>query len=218
MKISKESINILKNFASISPNLRIYPGSELSVLSPSTSIFAKATVPDVFPVDACFYDINSFLELLTFMENQDIEFGPSSLTMSSGGSTFEYRYADPSVIIAPPAGKSIDLDEHFSFVLTAQDLNTLTQAIKISGAEVINLRANGSEFTLGVSHKSGNVNWSKRMGDTNLNFDAILDVQNLRILSDSYKVTLSKRKFLHFKSETAATPQYWLALDPKSTI
>ena len=50
MKISKESINILKNFASISNNLRIYPGSELATLSPQQNIFAKAAVPDVFPV------------------------------------------------------------------------------------------------------------------------------------------------------------------------
>ena len=63
MKISKEAINILKNYATISNNLRIYPGNELATLSPQQSIFARATVPDTFPVEVCVYNLNSLLEL-----------------------------------------------------------------------------------------------------------------------------------------------------------
>jgi len=218
MKISKEAISVLKNYATISNNLRIYPGNELTVLSPQQSIFAKATVPDTFPVDVCIYELNSFLDLLTYMEDQEVEFGEKSLKISNNGSTFEYRYADPSVIIAPPAGKTIELDSYYTFTLTNAEIIMLNKAIAISNAEIISLKADGVKAILEVSNKSRNVTWSKTLGETALTFDGILDVQNFRVVPDTYSVTLSKKKFLHFKSENAQTPQYWLALDPKSTV
>jgi len=218
MKISKEAISVLKNYAQISNNLRIYPGNELTVLSPQQSIFAKAMVPDTFPVDVCIYELNSFLDLLTYMEDQEVEFGEKSLKISNNGSTFEYRYADPSVIIAPPAGKTIELDSYYTFTLTNAEIIMLNKAIAISNAEIISLKADGSKAMLEVSNKSRNVTWSKTLGETALTFDGILDVQNFRVVADTYSVTLSKKKFLHFKSENTQTPQYWLALDPKSTV
>jgi hypothetical protein len=152
------------------------------------------------------------------MEDQEVEFGEKSLKITNNGSTFEYRYADPSVIIAPPAGKTIELDTHYQFVLTAADILMINKAAGISNAETITLKADGTKATLEVSNKTRNVTWSKTLGETALTFDAILDVQNFRVLADTYAVTVSKKKFLHFKSENVEVPQYWLALDPKSVI
>ena len=189
MKISKEAISVLKNYAQISNNLRIYPGNELTVLSPQQSIFAKATVPDTFPVDVCIYELNSFLDLLTYMEDQEVEFGEKSLKISNNGSTFEYRYADPSVIIAPPAGKTSELDSYYTFTLTNAEIVMLNKAIAISNAEIISLKADGVKAILEVSNKSRNVTWSKTLGETALTFDGILDVQNFRVVPDTYSVT-----------------------------
>jgi hypothetical protein len=218
MKISKESINVLKNFATISNNLRIYPGNELATLSPQQSIFAKATVPDIFPVEVCVYNLNSLLELLSYMGDQEVEFGEKSLIIKSNGSTFEYRYADPSVIIAPPAGKSIDLDNHFEFTLTAEDVNMINKAAAITAAEAIIFEAKDGTFKVHIGDKAASMKQSKVLGQTDLTFNAVLATENLRVLPDAYTVTLSKKKFLQFKSENKEVPQYWLALDPTSVV
>jgi hypothetical protein len=218
MKISKETINILKNFATISNNLRIYPGNELATISPQQSIFAKATVTDTFPVDACIYELNSFLDLISYMENQEIEFGEKSLTISNDGSTFEYYYASPDVIMAPPQGKSIDLDSFYQFTLSSADVALITKAAAISAAEQIVFKAENGKAVLHVGNKARSLTQSKVIGNTDLTFTAILNVENFRVVPDAYTVTLSKKKFLHFKSENKDTPQYWLALDPTSVV
>lgn len=218
MKISKESISVLKNFATISNNLRIYPGNELATLSPQQSIFARATVPDTFPVEVCVYNLNSLLELLSYMGDQEVEFGEKSLIIKSNGSTFEYRYADPSVIIAPPAGKSIDLDNHYEFTLTAEDVNMINKAAAITAAEAIVFEAKDGVFKVHIGDKANSMKQSKVLGQTGLTFNAVLATENLRVLPEAYTVTLSKKKFLHFKSENKEVPQYWLALDPTSVI
>mgnify|MGYP003336331136 FL=1 len=218
MKISKETMNVLKNFATISNNLRIYPGNELATISPQQSIFAKATVADTFPTEACIYELNSLLEIISYMENQDIEFGERSLKITNAGSTFEYQYASPDVIMAPPQGKSIELDTHYEFNLSAADVALIGKAINISAAEHVIFKAEGGKASVYVSNKAKTLTQSKVIGQTDLTFNAILDVNNFKILPDNYTVTVSQKKFLHFKPTTAAQPEYWLALDPKSTI
>lgn len=219
MKISKETINILKNFATISNNLRIYPGNELTTLSPQQNIFAKATVPDTFPVEVCVYNLNSLLELFSYMTEQEVDFGADCLKINSNNSTFEYRYADPSVIIAPPAGKSIELDSHYEFVLTAADVNLINKAIGITAAEHIVISTNDAgQVILQVGDKANSMKQTKVLGTAPVQFTAKLGVENFRVLPETYTVTLSKKKFLHFKSENKEVPQYWLALDPASVI
>jgi hypothetical protein len=141
------------------------------------------------------------------MGDQEVEFGEKSLIIKNNGSTFEYRYADPSVIIAPPAGKSIELDQHFQFKLTAEDVNMITKAAAITAAESIIFEAKDGVFAVHVGDKANSMKQSK-----------VLATETLRALPESYTVTLSKKKFLHFKSENAQVPQYWLALDPASVV
>ena len=218
MKISKETINILKNFATISNNLRIYPGNELATISPQQSVFARAKVADQFPVEVCIYELNSFLDLLSYMENQEVEFGEKSLTINNNGSTFEYYYASPDVIMAPPAGKNIELDSHYTFTLTAADVALITKAAAISAAEQIVFKAEAGKAVLHVGNKARSLTQSKVIGTTDLTFNAVLDVNNFKVVPETYTVTLSKKKFLHFKSENKEVPEYWLALDPTSVV
>ena len=97
MQISKETIDILKNFAAINSNILFRKGKTLSTISTAKNIFAKASVVEEFPVEVPVYDLNSLLALLTLMENQTIEFGDKSLTISKDGGKFEYFYSNVGI-------------------------------------------------------------------------------------------------------------------------
>ena len=70
MQISKETIDILKNFAGVNSNILIRKGKTLATISTAKNIFAKADVAEDFPEEVAIYDLNSLLALLTVMENQ----------------------------------------------------------------------------------------------------------------------------------------------------
>jgi len=218
MKISKETIGILKNYVTISNHLRIYPGNELSTLSPSTGIFAKITVPETFPTEVNIHELNSFLAILSYMDDQEIEFGEKSLKINGNGSTIEYRYSERDNIIAPPFGKTIEVDTYYQFTLTAADINMLNKATGITQAEHITIEAKNNQVTLSVSGKESAVSQSKNLGVSPLTFTALLNVENFRVLPETYTVSLSKMKFLHFRPNVDTIPQYWIGLDPKSVI
>lgn len=219
MKISNDTIKLMQNFASINGNLHIRPGTELATISPNKTIFAKATVSDDFPQDCCIYELGSLLSLLTLMEDQDIDFGDKSLTVSKDGGKFEYFYAEENVIIAPEAGKSIPVDNHYEFDLSKADIETLNKAAAIVGAKFVNLVGKGGKVTLSIGDpKVATANSYKRqLPDSEHEFNGLIAIENFKMIPDAYKVTLSKKKFLHFK-HTTKDLQYWIVMEKDSTV
>jgi hypothetical protein len=219
MKISTDTIKVLQNFAGINNNVRIRPGNELTTISPQKNIFAKATVAETFPQDFCVYDLNSLLSLLTLMEDQDIDFGDSSLKISKDGGEFEFFYADESVIIAPEAGKNIAVDTHYTFKMSSTDVQMLNKAAAIVGAKFISVVSKAGKTTLSVGDpKTASSNSYKRVLETSDHeFNCRLAVENFKVVPDAYTVTISKKKFFHFKHDTKPL-QYWLAMEPDSVV
>ena len=69
MKLSTNTIQVLKNFASINQNLVIKEGNTISTMSAMKNIVAKAEVEETFPKQVAIYDLNEFLASLSLFKN-----------------------------------------------------------------------------------------------------------------------------------------------------
>lgn len=220
MKISKQTIDILKNFSQINSNILIREGNLLKTISVGMNIFASATVEEEFPREFAIYDLNSLLAILTYSDDQDVEFGEASLTVSKDGGKFEYFYADPSIIVTPP-NKEITFDAYFEFPLSASDITLIQKAASITGGNTISVVADGEVATLIVGNtdpKNPSTNsYRKSLGETDLVFDCRLSIANFKVITDDYVVAISKKKFMNFKSNTKEL-SYFIAVEPESTI
>jgi len=218
MQISKETIDVLKNFASVNSNILIRKGKTLATISTAKNIFAKATVTEDFPVEVPIYDLNSLLALLTLMENQNVEFGDKSLTISKDGGKFEYFYSNPSVIVSAP-DKSIELDNHFQFKLAAEDVQMIVKAAAITSAPTISVVCKHQQVVLTIGDKKNDTanTYKKIIGPGLEDFECHIAVENFKIIPDAYTVTVSKKKFFHFKHETKAI-EYFIAMEPDSVV
>lgn len=220
MKISKQTIDILKNFAQINSNILIREGNLLRTISVGMNIFASATVEEEFPREFAIYDLNSLLGILTYSDDQDVEFGESSLTVSKDGGKFEYFYADSSIIVAPP-NKEITFDPYFEFNLSASDIALIQKAASITGGNTLSVVADGETATLVVGNtdpKNPSTNsYRKSLGGTDLTFDCRLSISNFKVINDDYVVSISKKKFMNFKSNTREL-SYFIAAEPESDI
>ena len=61
MKLSSDTINLLKNFADINPNILVKEGNKLSTISTMKNILAEADISEDFPKDVAIYDLIQFL-------------------------------------------------------------------------------------------------------------------------------------------------------------
>ena len=218
MKISNDTIEVLKNFAGINTNILVREGNTLSTISTGKNIFAKAVLKETFPKEFAIYDLNSLLSLLTLTEDADISFEDESLKVSKGNSVFEYFYADPYIIVSAP-DQTIDVDDFFQFDFSKDDIDMIMKAAAITAAPMLSIVGQGGEVIVTVGDPSTPKSNSFRqvIGTTDKEFDARLAVENFKVIPASYTVTLSQKKFMFLESSKSEL-KYWLALERSSTI
>ena len=218
MKLSKNTLEVLKNFATINTNILVREGNTLSTISTGKNIFARAELSETFPKEFAVYDLNSLLSLLTVMEDTDVSFEDESLKVSKGNSVFEYFYADPNIIVSAP-DKSIEVDNFFQFDLSKDDIEMILKAAAITSAPMLSIEGKDGEVIISVADPSTPKSNSFRqvIGQTDKTFDARLAIENFKVIPASYSVTLSQKKFMYLESSKGDT-KYWLALERSSDI
>jgi hypothetical protein len=101
MKISKRTLDILKNYASVNSNLLVKPATRLSTISPVKNILSEVEVDETFEVEFGIWDLNKFLGTISF-NDPEFEFGEKSVTISgSNSSSVVYRYCEPKLLTVP---------------------------------------------------------------------------------------------------------------------
>jgi hypothetical protein len=218
MKISNDTLSVLKNFAGVNTNILIREGNVLSTISAGKNIFARATVAERFDREFAIYDLNSLLSLLTLMEDTDVAFGDESITVSKDRSLFEYYYADPEIIVSAP-DKQIEVDDYFSFDLSATDLNMVMKAVGITAAPMMSIIGDGSEvvLTVGDPATAKSNSFKQVISASEKKFAAHLQIENLKVISGDYRIIISEKRFMHLIN-TNTDVKYWLALDKTSEI
>jgi hypothetical protein len=219
MLISKATLEVLKNFASINTNILVRQGSTLRTISAGKNIFAVAEVEEEFPLEFGIYDLNSLLGLLSMAGDDDeVNFGEKSIRVKRGEGVFEYFYADPSILTVAP-DKTIEVDKVFQFKLTEEDIVTINKAAAVVSASTVSVLTRKGKviLTIGDPDTPASNNYKRLIGQSKVEFDCRLAIENFRVIPGDYVVTLSAKKVMHLKNAERKL-QYWLALDPKSSI
>ena len=147
MKISKETLEVLKNFSAINPNLVIKPGNKLSSIAEAKNIMSAVEVAETFPKEVGIYDLNEFLSALSLIDNPDLEFGDDSVVIKSDIASLTYRYADVNILTAPV--KEVTMPEsEITINLSADDISQIRKAGSALGHPVCSITTyDGSDTT-----------------------------------------------------------------------
>tara|TARA_X000001316_G_C922397_1_gene37675 strand:+ start:3310 stop:3984 length:675 start_codon:yes stop_codon:yes gene_type:complete len=221
MKLSENTISVLKNFATINQNLLIREGNTLTTMSAMKNIVAQAEVEETFPKEIAIYDLNEFLSSLSLFSNPLLQFGENSVLIVEENNNYnalKYFYSDPSVVTTP--SKSITMPEtEVSFNLKSSDLTKLKRAAGVIGAPDMSLTQQGQDVMLSVCDKKNDTaNTYSLDVDTNGtnsdNYRFYFKVENLKLIDGDYTVAVSSKNISHFKNGQV---EYWIALEPDST-
>ena len=221
MKISSQTLQVLKNFASINPNLLVKPGSVLSTISTNKNIFAKATVTEQFPASFAIYDMQQFLGVISIFDDPDFTFGENSVTVSSEGRSVEYVYANQEMVVAPSEGVAEKIavkDPEITFDLTAQGLNEVIKATAILQLDKINVVSKGGTVSVVVAdpkNPSSNKFSLKVNGTSTADLAMAFAAENLKLIAGDYKVNISSNGVSSFKNDKLNL-EYFVAADVKS--
>ena len=217
MKLSTETISVLKNFSTINANLMVKSGSSLSTMSAMKNIVAKADVTEEFLSDFAIYDLNEFLSALSLFDKPDLEFGNDFVIITEEGTSksLKYWFSDPSVVTTPSKEISMPSTE-LTFNLSSDTLNEITKAAAVIGVPDMALSGGKLMVTDKKNSTANAYETSLDVGDVAAEYKFWFKVENLKVMPGAYDVEVSSKKISHF-TNTKIGVQYWIALEPESS-
>ena len=220
MKLSDNTLTVLKNFASINNSILVKKGTHLRTISVAKNILAEADIAEEFPRDVAVYDLNQFLNGMSLHQDPDLDFKEDSyLTIREGRRKVKYFYADPAVIISPP-DKEITLPtEDVHFQLESTSLEKLLKAAAIYQLPDLSLIGQDNEIRLVVRDKKNDTSneYSIIVGETDKQFVFNFKVENIKIIPGAYDVVVSSKLLSKFTNSNYNLT-YYIALEPDSTF
>jgi hypothetical protein len=217
MKLSNETISVLKNFSTINANLMVKAGSSLCTMSAMKNIVAKADVAEEFLSDFAIYDLNEFLSALSLFGKPDLEFDNDFVIITEEGTSksLKYWFSDPSVVTTPSKEISMPSTE-LTFNLSSDTLNEITKAAAVIGVPDMALSGGKLMVTDKKNSTANAYETALDVGNVEADYKFWFKVENLKVMPGAYDVEVSSKKISHF-TNTKLGVQYWIALEPESS-
>lgn len=226
MELTDNTLQVLKNYATINPNIVITEGSTLKTISVARNVLSTAELSEAFPQSFGIYDLPEFLNVLSLVDSPRLKFEKDYVVVgdSTGRSSVKYFFSDPEMLTSP--GKNITMpDAEVNFVLDTDTLGKVKRAAAALGHEEISITpcapVNTGAVRLSViDSKDATSNaFSIDVEGTypeEVDFNFIMNVGNLKVVNEDFEVGISSKLISQFKSKQS-TIEYFIALEKSST-
>lgn len=227
MKLSENTIEILKNFATLNPSIQFRAGSELTTIAPNRTLYAKAKVVESFPSDFAISDLNKLLAKLSLYKDCELEFESDRLIFkSSDGRRSDYiKFSSPKVIISLDPNKKIGMtNPDHEFDLSNEDLLWQRKSAGISNSPYMIFYGDGKKIYIkstDLNDDSSDMS-STEIGKTKTNFNYVTRTEYWKFLDGSYHVNLKcttddhGKKIAMVKFQHADKPvEYYVSVEEK---
>jgi hypothetical protein len=216
MKLSKETIGILKNYSTISPNILITPGNVLKTRSIQNTIFSSVSIPDTFEMNFGIYDLNEFLGVLSLFNNPDLEFNDKFVRIREDVTSIKYFSADPSVLSVPKKDIVFPNPE-ITFNLSSDTLAMILKTSSVLRAPDVSFVGSDGKLKLIVSDKKSDTSnaFEVNVGDTDSTFCINFKVEMLKFVQTDYEVAISSKRVSRFKA-VGSDLEYYVGVEQDS--
>lgn len=220
MKLSPETITVLKNFANINQSILVKAGKKLKTISVMRNIYAEANITEEFEKDFAIYDLNQFLNGIGLHQDPDLDFtNDSYLVIREGKRRVKYFFSDPEVIVAPPDKEIALPSQDVCFQLEHSQLDKLIKASSVYQLPDLSAVGEAGVIRLLVRDKKNDTSneYSIVVGETDKEFTFNFKVENIKIIPGSYDVVVSEKLLSKF-SNNRYSIDYYIALEPDSSF
>lgn len=203
MQLSKETLEILKNYASLNPSVMLSPGNVIKTITPQKNVMAIAKIAETIPVEAPIFDLNQFLGTISLFDQPDLDFRSNYVFITdASGSEASFVYAARDTFIHPEQDVKFPTPE----VVFALEEKPLTQGLK--AAAVMGLPSisfvgeNGDVYIAARNSKDASSNsWRYKVGSCSNEFELNFRLDLFRLLPRDYEVSISSKLLAQFESK-----------------
>tara|TARA_B110000305_G_scaffold240738_1_gene312291 strand:+ start:2649 stop:3320 length:672 start_codon:yes stop_codon:yes gene_type:complete len=219
--ITEATMQVLKNFATINPNIVIEEGNMIQTISEAKNVVSKSIVDVEFPKTFGIFDLNEFLAVLNLIDKPELKFTDNYVTVcdSVGRTNIKYYYSDLDVLTRPTS-KVIAPEGDVKFTLDRETLSKVRRAAGVLGHNEVSVSCIDNTVCLTVSDKSDSTSNAYSIAvDGTYNeeqFNFVFNINNLKMIEGDYDVSISQKLISHFVNRSSKI-EYWVALEKTST-
>ena len=222
MKLSNETISVLKNFGAINQGILFKPGKTLKTVSSHKNILAQVDIKEDIPAEFGIYDLNNFLSVISLhKDDPSFEFDDKQVTIvgNKGRSKIKYRFTPANMIVTPPE-KSLSMPEsEIKFELSSEDFDWVMRAAGVLSSPQIAIESDGKKVTivtLDLQNDSAHTDALEVAEGNGNKYKMVFKTENItKIMSGSYEVSISSKGISHFKNKNLPL-QYWITTEQGS--
>jgi hypothetical protein len=222
MKLSNETLSVLKNFGAINQGILFKKGKTLKTVSSHKNILAEVNIKEDIPADFGVYDLNEFLSVVSLHKDEpSFEFDSKHVLISGnkGRSKIKYRFCEPTMIVTPPEKQLTMPTPEISFELSAEDFEWIMRAANVLSSPQIAVESDGKSIqiiTLDLQNDSAHTDALEISDGNGDKYRMVFKTENLsKLMSGAYTVSISSKGISHFKHKTADL-QYWITTETGS--
>jgi hypothetical protein len=217
MKISENTIKILKNFSTINQGIVVKPGNVLRTISINKAILAEAEVDETFETEFGIYDLNKSLSILSLTNSRDVDFCDECLEFKGldGKGRIRQRFTPSNLITAPPNKKMSINDFEITLTIGVDVVNWIFGVANVLKCPNIVIKGEGTDIQIvatdvkGVVVDDANVEVS---GNADISFSAAIKLENLKIIPQEYTIDISSKGVCRFTNNDKSLT-YWIAIE-----
>ena len=223
MKLSKHTLNMLKNFSDINMSIEIKEGNILRTVSVQKNILAQAELEDTFPQDFAIYELNRFLGAVSLFDDPEFRFNGSSANIGTNTHSVDYVYCDPSMIVTPPEKNITFPEPEVKFSLSQDALSQIMKASNVLGTPEIAVEGGPHPndvirlMALDVNNDSTDTFKVVLEERSDNKFRFVFKTENMKMIPGNYDVEISSKGISHFSLQGQKL-QYWIATEASSTF
>jgi hypothetical protein len=222
MKLTKQTMEILKNFNNINPGLYFNEGQVQKTLSINREIMAEATLQEEFPKSFGIYDLAKFLAIFSIHKNDpEIEFDDVDIIIKGydNRSKIKYRCTEKEMIHTPPDRKIRDSEVEVNFELTQSDFQWCMKTASVLSSPNIVVESDGEKVyitTTDVKDDSCNSN-TLEVGEGNGDvYKMVFKTESFsKILEGDYNIEISSSGISKFINKNVPIT-YWVVMETGS--
>lgn len=209
MKFSKNTLETLKNFAAINNGVVLKPGKFQRTIDQESTIYLETELEDEIPVQVALYELPQFLGILSQLENPELTFEESSVTISDGDVTIKYWYAEPDLIATPPEDMRLEVKTLTSeFEISKESMQKIIKLANSIALDTMTIFGQAGRIKVAVSSQDSfdeSVESTYALKDVGEysgdDFKISVKVENLIIIPDDYTVRVDEKRLVEFSNK-----------------
>lgn len=222
MKLSPDTLTVLKNFSEINNGLHFKKGSSVATWHPQKFVIAEASLKESLPKNFTVFDLNKFLSITSLFEEPDFDFQEGKVVVSSNNRSVNYLYCEPTLVLDP--GDKVNKYRTEAMkgtiakaTINRDDLKSLRQAASILGLPDISVEGSSGKIVFTAKDSANSSSDTFRVevkADIDQEFSSVLKVSHFKLLDGEYEL-ICHPQMAYFKNKNVPV-EYWIAFQSES--